>query len=179
MLKRLDEKFFDQVFQIMEKSFPKDEYRTYEEQKALFAEPCYQIYGLTGPGVNDIKAFAAVWEFESICFLEHFAVDPRYRNDGIGSKILKELSSDNEKMLCLEVELPETELAKRRISFYERNGFFLNTYPYEQPALSKGQGTVPLYVMTYGKAVEETEFQRIKKELYREVYKMEDQVDDH
>ena len=56
------------------------------------------------------------------------------------------------------------------VEFYKRNGFHLNTYPYTQPPLSKGQSPVPLLVMTYGKAVTNSGFEAIKDELYSEVY---------
>lgn len=36
-------KDFDQVYTLMEESFPKDEYRDYQKQKELFQNPEYQI----------------------------------------------------------------------------------------------------------------------------------------
>ena len=62
-------------------------------------------------------------------------------------------------------------MAKRRIAFYERNGFFLNKYDYIQPPMSKGKNPVPLLVMTSGGKVSAKRFDEIKKCLYREVYK--------
>ena len=35
---------FDAVFAIMEQSFPLEEYRCYEGQKALLQKPAYRIY---------------------------------------------------------------------------------------------------------------------------------------
>ena len=66
--------------------------------------------------------------------------------------------------------VPETVLAARRIAFYERNGFFLNDFPYLQPPLSNGRDPVPLRVMTSGRAVSREEFERIKALLYTRVY---------
>ena len=37
---------FDKVFEILKDSFPKEEYRTYEEQKKLLDNPFYTIYVL-------------------------------------------------------------------------------------------------------------------------------------
>lgn len=172
MIELLNIEAFDEVFEIMEKSFPKDEYRTYEGQRKLFGEPVYQLYGWKDSEGGPIKGFAAIWELEPVVFIEHLAVDPNIRNGGIGSKILHELQQKLGKMMCLEVELPETELAARRIGFYERNGFFLNHYPYIQPALATGQNEIPLMIMTTGKAVDEEEFLKIKELLYHEVYRV-------
>ena len=84
---------------------------------------------------------------------EHFAVSPKWRNGGVGARILKEVMETVPGMFCLEVELPKDELSKRRIRFYERNGFFLNPYPYVQPPLSDGQEELPLQIMTAGNPI--------------------------
>ncbi|MBR3934143.1 MAG: GNAT family N-acetyltransferase [Clostridia bacterium] len=170
MLKILDNKDFDRVFNIMEKSFPEDEFRPYDEQKALLDKDEYKIY--TWQENDKICAFIALWEFHNILFIEHFAVDPDFRNGGIGSKILAEISSLTKKQICLEVEPPDDEITIRRVEFYKRCGFFLNEYPYMQPAISKGKREVPLMIMTYGKKITRMKFNDIKFVLYTNVYKI-------
>lgn len=170
MIQKLSRNDFDKVFKLMERSFPEDEYRTYEEQKALLDNAVYQIYIIPDSESDDIKAFIAVWEFESIAYIDHFVVNPVYRNGGIGSKMLSELANLLKKMICLEVELPDNELAARRINFYERNNFFLNEYPYMQPPISAGRESIPLLIMTSGKSVNSDEFDKIKTLLYTQVY---------
>ncbi|MGN0158376.1 MAG: GNAT family N-acetyltransferase [Brotaphodocola sp.] len=172
MIERLKQESFDEIFEIMEKSFPKDEYRTYEGQKRLFSEPEYQVYGMRDSESGRIRGFIAVWELEFVVFIEHFAVNPEFRNGGIGSQMLKELQKKFSKIICLEVELPETEMAVRRIGFYERNGFVLNRYPYMQPPLAKGQNPIPLYIMTTERAVGQDEFEKIRDLLYATVYQL-------
>ena len=171
MLKKLRNDEFDQVYRIMEASFPVDERRPFDEQRALLEDPAYQIYVCKAPGSEDIAAFVAVWEFESVAFLEHFAVAPQCRNGGLGAKVLKELVEQTGKTVCLEAELPETEIAARRIAFYERNGLFLNPYPYLQPPISEGCNAVPLQIMTSGRPVSEEGFQHIQALLDRRVYR--------
>ena len=171
MLEQLRKGEFDRVYRLMEESFPADERRPFDEQRALLEDPAYRIYVCKTPDSESVAAFTAVWEFEPVAFLEHFAVAPRCRNGGLGARLLKELVGQAGKTVCLEVELPKTELAARRIGFYERNGFFLNPYPYLQPPISKGRSAVPLQIMTSGAAVSQEEFQRIKALLYRRVYR--------
>ena len=166
LLEKLDISDFDAMFEIMEKSFPADERRPKEEQKDLFENPLYKVYC-----VGKMKAFMAVWEFDAFVFLEHFAVSPECRNEGLGSRMLAALAEMYDKKICLEVEPPETDVAASRIHFYERNGFFLNTYPYIQPPISKGKQPVPLMIMT-SEAINEQEFEEIKSTLYKEVYKI-------
>ena len=164
MLQRINETNFPEIYRIMQASFSDDEYRPYDEQLALFEEPEYRIYYMPA-------GFLAVWEFESFIYIEHFAVDPALRNSGTGSAMLQELVKQYQKPICLEVELPEDELTRRRIGFYERNGFVFNEYPYIQPPISKGKSPVPLRIMTYGEAITRETFEAIKNVLYRSVYK--------
>lgn len=185
MLQRMVISQFPEIYRIMEASFPDDEYRPYEEQLALFEEAEYGIYYMP-IGSESLESqvpdsalkdkpvgFLAVWEFAEFIFIEHFAVDPKLRNSGTGSGMLQELVKLSKKPVCLEVELPDAELARRRIGFYERNGFVFNDYPYMQPPISKGKSPVPLRIMTYGKAVSQEEFEQIQKSLYQRVYKCE------
>lgn len=72
--------------------------------------------------------------------------------------------------ICLEVEPPENEIAKRRINFYRRNGYFLNEYSYIQPSLSLGRKQVPLMIMTTESLVSEKPYEEIKSCLYHYVY---------
>lgn len=165
MIEKLKKQDFDRVYAIMEQSFPSDEIRPYAEQKKLLDNPVYSIYQ-----TEQRNAFIAVWEFDDFVFIEHFAVGKEYRNTGLGGKMLGEFLEKQKKIVCLEVELPETELAKRRIGFYERNGFFLNEYEYFQPPISKGKNVVPLMIMTSNSKIEEDMFNKIRYTLYKEVY---------
>lgn len=185
---------FDAIYVLMELSFPEDEFRPYEEQKALLENPLYTVYVEAGEdnsvfseekpddaihvgqkvGQEKILAFLTVYNFPGFTFAEHFAVSPAARNQGLGSKMLTALKKQLPRRICLEVELPLTEQAGKRIGFYERNGFSLNDYPYVQPPISRGRKPVPLRLMTTGGPLEEEEFQRIQKVLMREVYHVEE-----
>ncbi len=159
---------FDDVFSIMEKSFPVDEMRPYGEQKDLLLNEKYKVYAAFDE--NRIIAFAATWQFGGVLFLEHLATDSAMRGRGIGAKLLAYLTSDESRTVCLEAEPPESEITRRRIGFYERNCFYLNEYPYIQPPISKGRNPVPLMIMTYGKKINESDFVNMRDTLYREVY---------
>lgn len=170
MMTKLEFRYFDTIYSLMEESFPSEEYRSYDEQKALLNNPAYTIYVLNNEH-QDIMAFIAVWEFDDFAFIEHFAVNPNYRNGGIGARVLNEMVELLSITVCLEVEPPETEMAKRRIGFYKRNKFFLNDYPYMQPSISPGKAAIPLLIMTTGGTVDEATFEQMKDTLYAKVYK--------
>ena len=171
MLELLDKKDFDEVYAIMEASFPETEIRPREEQYALFDDRAYRI--LVRREEGNTAGFFAVWDFPEVLYIEHFAVDGRLRGGGIGAAMIGELKALSDKPICLEVEPPENETAKRRISFYERNGFFLNDFPYQQPALSKNKKPLKLFLMTSENTVGKDEFEKIKNVLYHRVYKLQ------
>lgn len=172
MLEKLQLQDFDKVYAIMEEAFPDDEHRFYDEQKALLDNPKYTIYGLRNDQNGEIKAFITVYQFDDFAFVEHFATNVLYRNQGLGAVILRELQDMLQCRICLEVELPDTDMAVRRIGFYRRNGFSLNNYDYIQPPMSKGKNSMPLLIMTTDGTITKGEFDTIKSTLYREVYKV-------
>lgn len=164
----LNERDFDDVFSVMEKSFPSDEYRPKSEQRALLSNSLYNIYGEHKDG--KLYGFIAAWKLEDFIYIEHFAVEPSFRGGGIGSKMITELVSRQSLPCVLEVEPPTNELCRRRIAFYERNGFVYNEYEYIQPAISKGKNAIPLRIMTSRKGVSEEMYTHIRDTLYHNVY---------
>ena len=118
-----------------------------------------------------MQAFLALWELGDMVYIEHFAVDPDCRNGGLGGKILQKVIEDTDMRICLEVELPETEMAARRIGFYERNGFVMNPFEYMQPAMGEDRHAIPLRIMSYPKRLLADEFETMRDVLYCHVYR--------
>lgn len=169
-LEKLTEQDFSQVWSIMERSFPQEEHRAYTGQERLLDNSYYQLYGYKKEGT--IAAFFAVWQFEKFLFIEHFAVSEACRNSGIGAEILQQLLQMIHMPTVLEVELPEGELPRRRIGFYERNGFVWNDYDYIQPPMEEGKPEIPLRIMSYPTVLEPEQYEVVRKILYREVYQV-------
>ena len=162
---------FDQVYGIMEESFPLIEYRTYEGQQALLANASYRLLTKTNEQ-DEIIAFLAGWDFDEFCFVEHIAVKPSIRGGGLGKQLMLDFIEQMNKPVVLEVEPPDEEMAQRRIGFYERLGFHLNSYPYVQPPLRVGQPDFPLMMMSYPGLLSEEQFQSCRDTLYAEVYEV-------
>lgn len=170
MITQLTLNDFDKIYEIMENSFPLTEFRPKDEQAKLFENKYYRVFGIKE---NDtLLAFAAIWEFDNFTFIEHLATMPEHRNKGLGAKILMAIINKSSKIVCLEVEPPVDDITCRRVEFYKRNKMIFNSYPYIQPSISKGREPIPLFIMTSNKLINEQEFNKIKKELYKEVYKV-------
>ena len=72
--------------------------------------------------------------------------------------------------LVLEVEMPDNELAQRRIGFYQRQGFQLwDECPYEQPPYHPEDESLPMYLMVHGPLTPEA-FPAVCTLIHREVY---------
>lgn len=165
---QIDRDQFDSVFPIMDEAFPEDEIREKEDQKELFSSPYYHFY-IIKRQIKTVGILAA-WEFDSFRFIEHLAVDRKCRGAGIGHTLLNEYIQMDERPVVLEVELPENEISRRRIAFYQDLGFYLNGFSYCQPPLRKGQSDKTLLIMSYPAPVKPEDFEPVKREIYRNAY---------
>lgn len=163
---------FDEIYEIMEESFPTIELRLKEVQKSLLDLEIYSIYGIKNEINSDkkYKGFIAIWEIDKFMYIDHFAISKNFRGDGIGGKVLDDLIEWKNKAVVLEVELPDGEVEKKRIQFYEKHGFYFNDYEYMQPPMRPNQELYPLRLMTYPYKLDENEFQYYKSKLYEIVY---------
>ncbi len=170
-MKNLDKSRYDEVYKIMEENFPPDERRTYKQQRELLNVQNYHIY--TVEEQDKIIAFFAVWVLDGIVFGEHLAVDKRYHNGGVGSKLLMEVVKSFDVPFVLEIELENSsDIAKRRGGFYRRLGFNVNNYEYAQPSYGEGKSAIPMHLVSYPDSLNEEEFEKYKNIIYREIYKI-------
>lgn len=166
----IDMQRFDELFAILEQSFPKSKRRDRTGHLAEFSEErfnsiCYIPDKLMG--------FLNYWDFDDFIYIEHFAVSPELRGQGTGSALMRYLAelTDGRK-LVLEAEPPDdSSIAARRVAFYERLGFRLNRYKYIQPALIKGEKPIPLVIMSSPTLLSPDEYDVIRERMYHEVYK--------
>ena len=169
-IERMQPADFDAVYRLLTQSFPATERRGAAGQRALFSDSAYRVDILRAPD-GGVQALIASWDFDDFVFLEHFAVDPACRSGGIGGQMLDAMLARCGKRACLEAELPETELAARRIGFYERHGFTVNAgYPYCQPALAPGGDPLPMHLLTTGGACTSAELRTMETLVHTRVY---------
>lgn len=164
-LVRAEKAEFDFIYDAMEDSFPVEERRDKAAAMNVLSEPQFSIWHTEENGKK--VGFITLWELDGFTFVEHFVTYKQYRGQGYGSKVLNLLKEKEN--IVLEVELPETEIAVRRIGFYERCGFSQNDYPYAQPSYREGGKSVDMILMSYPEPLKEPD--SVVDELYRKVYK--------
>lgn len=161
---------FSKVYELMTEAFPSSEIRNKAGQKNLLTHPSYHLYNVKKK--NKVHGLLAVWEFKNFDFIEHFALNASLRGNGLGGRLLKDYLSNAGKTVFLEVEEPKTDIARRRIGFYERSGFCLNDFEYIQPDLQQGQDSLLLKNMTYPKKSSKEEFEHMKQCIFETVYQI-------
>lgn len=169
MIKKLDVSWFDQIYPIMEEAFPYAERRTKEEQRALFERKEYEVYGYFLDG--ELCAFLAAWDLGIIRFGEHLATSADKRNSGVGKKLFQAYEAMSDVPIVFEVELPQEEMAKRRIGFYERMGYhYYGDVEYYQGTFHGEQAQLPLRLMMNQSQCSKKELETIIDVIYETVY---------
>lgn len=161
---------FDRIYEILKSSFPDEELRTKENQKALLNKEYYHISVAKTEDEKDITGVLCFYEFDSFIFIEHFAVAPDLRGKQIGSRLLEGFLMCNEKPVVLEVEPETDDITRKRIAFYKKYGFFLLDYDYQQPPMRNNTDAIKLQIMSYPHPLNKDGFNKIKDTLYRYVY---------
>lgn len=106
-------------------------------------------------------------EPEKPCFCGAFEVFSEFRNQKLGSHITDYLFK-NYPRIILEIE-PEhlNDNAKRRFSFYQKNGFNLIDEMYVQPSYGEGKNSLKLWLLAN---YTPENLEEVKDEIYDIVY---------
>ena len=113
----------------MRRDFPENELKPWDITVSLYERGIYEMLEIRWEGKMVGYAWIVCPKGEA-SLIDYLAVLPEYRNSGIGSLILKALSSRYQKLgqyLLLESEFPgeapNPSIAVRRLGFYNRSGF--------------------------------------------------------
>ena len=139
-------KKISRIFNYYSAAFPEEERRNNEQFLALAEQANAFVFYIKNE--NENVGYLVLWELSGVYFLEHFEIFPVFRNQNFGKEVLAFLTKKYVKIV-LESE-PETssEMAKRRIGFYERNGFNIIEKNYLQPSYGEGKPEVPMYLLS-------------------------------
>ena len=160
-LKSISENHFHKAWELYEDAFPIEERRSLNKQTHVIKNSNYHFDIMLD---NDkLIGFLLWWNFEKVRYIDHFATSIEQRNKGFGKQILENFINTSEKLVLLEVELPNSSMNKRRIKFYERIGFKLNLHYYEVPPLMEGYKHFQLLLMSYPTFMTERDVEQFTK----------------
>ena len=157
-LKRItqaEDEAFRKLTALYTEAFPVEERREIGQLgELLHTEPAMYFNAVECDG--QLAGLFVYWDFGSFYYL--------------GQQILDWVKEQLQGVRLLEVEPAETEMATRRIHYYERNGYRILDRNYLQPPYVKGGKDFPLWVMGNGSGqsaeVLNRQIQTIKDKVY-------------
>lgn len=151
-LKNLSDPRWERALALYEAAFPKNERRDPEVARQMAAErPEMEFLAVCTQPEGAFAGLVVLWRFPGFTYLEHLAVDPSLRNEGVGRWILNWVGRTIPGFQLLEVEpAGTTPMAERRIAYYERNGYRVIDQDYMQFPYHEGDAPLPLWLMGKG-----------------------------
>ena len=168
----VNNQFFSNLFNLYTLAFPPMERRTWEGlEYELKYEKRFCAHALIQDG--EFVGLFNYWTFDKFFYLEHLAISPKFRSQGIGSEAMSMFMDQTKLPIVLEVEMPNNIMASRRILFYERLGFSILSHNYAQPPYDGKSFFIPELLMSNDIHFANTHFEKIKEILYTNVYHFE------
>lgn len=163
--------YIDEAAALYENAFPEEERRPTADWIRLMSERASFHADAILLSDGTFAGILTYWTFKGFGYVEHFATQPALRGHGLGGKAIASLiEKARPTPIVLEVEPPTDETARRRISFYERQGLSLVEKDYIQPPYRPDGECLNLHLMSTDKDFAETNFTFIKGTIHREVY---------
>lgn len=149
-------------------SFPPSERREFDELSKQLTSINNILFNISNNRIT--VGMVSLWSFPEFVYLEHIAIDPGLRGNGVGAQVMKTLLAQYLKPFILEVEPPIDTLTERRVQFYTKLGFGLLPYSHMQPAYSKNKPMVELRLMTNSKTNNTESLASIIRSINQSVY---------
>lgn len=167
-IKRTESDEYNYIESLLVDSFPTDEYRELGEQRKNTREKenFELLYAATDDGPI---GFVSLWNFDNFSYIEHLAIHPQKRNMGYGQMIMQNIK-ERKNYVVLETELPDDDIKKRRISFYEHLGFKIYDNEYIQPAYKSGSNEIKMNLMYWGAKDTKLPFEDVKNKIHTYIY---------
>lgn len=166
--------FFEKLYL---ESFPRNERRPISEELDLIANN--EIFSADIILDNEQPVgLLTYWLLDGFVYVEHFAIKPECRSKGYGRIALDNFKNNLSQPIILEVELPDTEIAVKRIKFYESLNFRLWNVDYLQPPYEAEFAPFPLKIMSHGQIDIENQavYQNVKDNIYKKAYRYFKQI---
>ena len=149
-------------------AFPIDERRPWHDlENRINNDERFSAYYICDT-LGEYVGIITTWNLGEATYIEHFAIDSKKRSKGYGTSVLQRLTSMTPLPVVLEAELATLdENARRRIEFYERNGFKASSdFEYIQPAYTANTQPVEMTLLSHG----DINPNKVKRLLYKHVY---------
>jgi len=149
------------IIKCLEENFSPIELRSKSSQLKAFLHPNYRVSYVKN---KKIIAFLLWWDFGNVRFIEYICVLEEYRNQGIGSSLIKSCIDAN---IITVVEVEENSKAYK---FYQKNNFIKNDYIYQAIPLQNGFNVGNYNIFSYGKVLSNQEWDTFISLIHQDEY---------
>ena len=161
-----DHPLFDAAYQLYTDAFPYEERRDTDEQLRVLQKEDYHFDLLMDQ--DRLLGIVLYWQTGDMIYLEHLATIEQIRGKGTGTAALG-LLKEKGKTIILEIEPPSDDLTRRRLGFYQRNGFILTPHDHIQLKYHLGDEDLTLKILSYPHGIQAEEYSAFRTYLDQEV----------
>ena len=116
-LNTIDNTYFYSARKLYEEAFPVYERRALKSQSKLLANPDYKFDVFVKD--NMLIGFILWWNYKEFQYIDHFAVTKTKRNNGYGTKILKEFIKNTS---WAHIDIAGPSFVDKPLRVYEKKG---------------------------------------------------------
>ncbi len=157
---------------IYRQSFPAEELRPVALTCSLLQQNSH-FHLLMGKEGEHIVSLIIYWQLEHGLYIDYLATHPLHRYRGYARELLMHVATPSPLPVVLEVELPNNDVAVRRIEFYKKCGFFYNShFPYHMPNYNN-EGVTPMVLMSYPAVLSMRQCRQMATDIYHTAYNRE------
>lgn len=161
-LTHADGEIFSLVDDLYLRAFPWHEQREADAKRQALAHPDYALEAWFDDGT--FVGLSGTWAFDGYSYIEHLAIDDSLRGRGYGKRLLRQLLERHPRTL-LEIDPLKTDIARKRLRFYQSMGFVANDYAHAHPSYHDGIADHELIVLSYPQVLNAQAYQRFSEDL--------------
>lgn len=149
------------IIKYLQENFSPIELRSELSQLNAFLHPNYRVSYVKN---KKIIAFVLWWDFGNLRFIEYICVLKKYRNQGIGSSLIKSCIDANI------VTVVEVEENSKVCIFYQKNDFVQNNYIYQAIPLQNNFYVGKYNIFSYRKVLSRQEWDSFVSLIHQDEY---------
>lgn len=153
---------FHRVDELYESAFPRHEKRQPAAKISALANPNYSLQAWFDG--EQFVGMIGAWDFDDYAYIEHLAVNGLRRAQGYGKRMLSQFLQLYPQTI-LEIDPLTTEIAHKRLRFYQSLGFCENDYAHLHPTYHAGIPDHELIVLSYPQPIGKVRYQRFWDDL--------------
>lgn len=144
------------------RAFPWHEQRESAAKRQALDNPQYILEAWFDDGL--FIGLSGCWRFAGYSYIEHLAIDETLRSRGYGKQLLAEILQ-RAPLTILEIDPLISDIAHKRLRFYETMGFHANPWAHCHPTYHQGIADHELIVLSYPQPINQAQYQRFAQDL--------------